>query len=700
MSAHPKRTIHILQLEDDTDDAELTCRALRDAGLSIDVQLVCNEADYRARLQQPGLVDIVLSDFSLPDYDGLSALILRSTLVPEVPFIFVTGALGEERAVEMLHIGASDYVLKGNLQRLPAAVMRALAEADEVRIRDAMQKQLKAERQLLSAVLDTSGALIVLVDQAGRIVRMNPAATAPLSAAQREADEQYFDTLFAAEDERNVVSEHLAHLCRLPLGMPVSWRATVNGRLVLWSAARLSDQAETPGFAVMSGLDITAQEEAEQQAYYLRHFDSASGLPNRALLLLRMRQPTQPVGERMALIMIGLSRLQEIRDSLGDEAANHLLREVSRRLMAGPLAGDYLAKVGDDSFALLCAAPEESALNAPLQAMLTQLHEPYMLDGRFFFLAANLGVAFCETGAPPEETLQAATMAQHQAAQQQNENYRFYQPLLSDEARSRLELEGELHAALAVDDQLFLDYQPQVALHSGQIVGLEALIRWRHPRLGRLGPMRFVPLAESCGLIAALGDKALHMACQQAVSWQNSGLPPVTVAVNLSAVQWSQPDLADTIRQALAQSGLAPAWLELELTESATMHNPVATLATMQALRDMGVQLSIDDFGTGFCNLSYLKRFPVDKLKIDQSFVRDITTQPDDLVISQLVVAMGHLLHLSVVAEGVETEGQLALLAEAGCDIIQGYYFSRPVSPQACTSMLAADRRVPPAACG
>ncbi|BEV71125.1 hypothetical protein THUN1379_06070 [Paludibacterium sp. THUN1379] len=695
MSAFHNRTIRILLLEDVVEDAEETCRVLRQAGLTIDVSLVKDESSFREHLSRPDSLDIILSDFSLPDFDGLSALILRAMLAPDLPFIFVTGSLGEERAVEMLHVGASDYVLKGNLQRLPIAVLRALAEADDARIRASMQQQLHTERQLLSAVLDTSGALIVLVDEQGAIVRTNPAACLPL-AGEFQVEGQAFAAVFAREDERQHVHTLLQQVCQAEQAQPLSWRATVNGRVVLWSAARLTVQTDSAGVAVVSGLDVTAQEEAEQQAYYLRHFDSASGLPNRELLLLRMRSLASGTNGRTALVMVGLTRLQDVRDSLGNEAANRLLREVSRRLLTWQLGGDCLARVGDDGFALLCAANSEENLDLSLQEMLTRLHQPYVLNERSFYLTAHLGVAFCETETDPEETLQAATMALHRAIQQQAESYHIYQPLLSDEARMRLELEGELHEALSADNQLYLDYQPQAEIRSGRIVGLEALMRWQHPRLGLLGPMRFIPLAESCGLIAALGDKALDLACSQAVRWQKSGLPPVPVAVNLSALQWSQPGLADTIRQALAQSGLDPQWLELELTESASMHNPVATLATMEALREMGVQMSIDDFGTGFCNLSYLKRFPVDKLKIDQSFVREITSLPDDLVISQLVVAMGHLLHLSVVAEGVETEGQLTLLAEAGCDIIQGYYFSRPVSAAACGDLLASGKRLPP----
>lgn len=690
MNSAPQRLIRILLLEDVPSDAELTCRILRQAGLNIEVCLVDNEAGFRARLETPAAQDIILSDFSLPDYDGLSALILRSMLAPDLPFIFVTGSLGEERAVEMLHIGASDYVLKANLQRLPMAVLRALAESDAARIQATTQNLLNNERQLLSAVLDSSGALIVLVDRCGIILRMNPAAAAVLQRESDAAKGQCYFKLFASDDERPALELQFASLAGASMSRQVFWRATVSTRAVLWSAGRLPEHGEASGYAVISGIDVTAQEQAEQQAYYLRHFDAVTGLPNRELLILRLAHLQEAVSEsHQALVMIGLSRLQEVRDSLGEDAANQLLKEVSRRLLSWQFAGDCLARVGDNSFSLLVESPDEPALNALLQEMLVLLHQPYALGEHGFFLSAYLGVALCQPESTPEAVLQAATMALHQAIQQQDESFRFYQPVLSDEARARLELEGDLHAALQAQNQLFLEYQPQVNIASGRIVGFEALMRWQHPRMGLLPPGRFIPLAEACGLIAALGDRALLIACSQAASWQAAGLPAVPVAVNLSALQWSQPGLVETIQAALAAAGLEPQWLELELTESASMFNPMATLATMEALHAMGVQISIDDFGTGFCNLSYLKRFPVDKLKIDQSFVREITWQPDDLVISQLVVAMGHLLHLQVVAEGVETEGQLTLLAEAGCDLIQGYYFSRPVSAEACAALLA-----------
>lgn len=690
----PPRLIRILQLEDVAHDAEAIHTILKQAGLNIHVQLVDGEQDFRARLATPETLDIILSDFVLPTFDGLSALMLRSMLAPELPFIFVTGSPGEERAVEMLHIGASDYVLKDNLSRLPMAVLRALAEADAARIQAGMQLQLEREQQRLSAVLTTSGALIVLVDSHGAILLLNPAAAQATGLSSAQAERCPYTELFCARNEARQIEARFASLHAMPPGQHVAWRATVNQRIVQWTAACLPEPGITAGFAVISGIDVTAQERAEQQAYYLRNFDSITGLPNRELLRLRLEANGQGApGKKKVLVMIGVARLQDVRDSMGETFANHLLCEVAHRLQHW--SDDCLARMGDDSFAVLLDTQDDASLKTALSEMLNLLHQPYLLDQRSFFLTAHFGVTPLELLTNPDEILQAATMTLHRAMQRHGERFHFYQPLLSDEARARMELEGELHVALRSHNQLILHYQPQVDIRSGRIIGLEALIRWNHPRLGLISPGRFIPLAESCGLIVALGELALNMACRQSAAWQRTGLPAVSVAVNLSAVQWSRVDLANTIRQALTTSGLAPQWLELELTESASMHDPLATLDTMKQLRAMGVQVSIDDFGTGFCNLSYLKRFPVDKLKIDQSFVREMTSLPDDLVIAQMVVAMGHLLRLKVVAEGVETEGQLNLLAEAGCDTIQGYYFSRPVDPETCARLLAGGATMP-----
>ncbi|QDQ25006.1 EAL domain-containing protein [Chitinimonas arctica] len=683
--------IKILLLEDVQLDVEMACDALTVAGLVFETRHVMLEGDFRAALLEKW-PDIIIADYSLPHFDGYTALLLRRELAPDVPFVYFTGSLGEERAVETLRAGATDYVLKHSLQRLPMAVLRALAEADAMRDQARARRELDNERQLLGAVLATAGALIVVLDRNGRIMQINPSAERSIGQSKVDAIGKEFRQLFASVGESEWVGSQLDRLEEHERSDSnyVSWRSTVGHLSVQWSAGRLpGSQAE---YAVLAGIDVTEQEIAEQQAYFLRHYDSLTGLPNRALLERRLDQfqPTEG-GNLLALILIGVERLADVRDSLGVATGDLLLREISRRLGSWQQAGDWLARVGDNNFALMLEVSDEVELINQLRHLLEQLRKPHRLDDREFFLPAYLGVVVHNNEEhDPAGSLQAAEAALHRAILDQGEGYQLYQSTLSNEAAERLILEGELRLALQGEGQLVLHYQPQADLGSGKVVGLEALVRWNHPRLGLVPPAQFIPLAESCGLIIKLGEQVLRMACHQAAAWQRAGLPPVTVAVNLAAAQWSQSNLLAIVKSALAESGLDPQWLELELTESTSMHDPSATIKVMANLRAMGVHMSIDDFGTGYCNLNYLKRFPVDKLKIDRSFVMEITTDPDDLAISRTVVAIAHQLRLEVVAEGVETEGQLALLADAGCDLIQGYFFSRPLAVEACTALLSA----------
>ncbi|MBV8464541.1 MAG: EAL domain-containing protein [Burkholderiales bacterium] len=687
--------VNVLMLEDVQADVELAQDELESAGLAITLRHVRNEAEFRTALLSE-LPDIILADFTLPQYDGHSALLLRRQLAPETPFIFVTGSLGEERAVETLRVGATDFVLKQNLPRLPLVVLRALAESNAMRDQRRIQRELDHERHLLTAVLSTTGALIVVLDHVGCITRLNPAAESAIGYPQESMRGMACWDVLATAEERESLRHRFDNLSTGGRDGAIGqspWRSTLGGkRTILWSAGLLKRLGSTSEYAVLAGIDVTDQEEAEQQAYLLRHYDGVTGLPNRELLLHRLLQdPPLDGHEMLALILVGIERLAEVRDSLGVATSNLLLKEASRRLQSWQQAGDWLAKVGETTFALVTTIDGEGELPGQLQRMLEQLRQPYRLEHREFFLPAYLGATVHSGSNDPNLSLQAAEAALHKAVDDQGVGYRLYQPMLSDEARERLLLEGQLHEALQGEGQLELYYQPQVSLETGRIMSVEALVRWRHPTRGLLLPAQFIPLAEATGLIIALGERVLHLGCLQAAAWQRSGLGPITVAINLASAQWGRPlALVETVRAALEASGIEPQWLELELTESTSMHAPSTTIEVMELLRKMGVHLSIDDFGTGYCNLSYLKRFPVDKLKIDRSFVSDIITDPDDLAISRTVIAMGHQLGLEVVAEGVETEGQLALLTDAGCDLIQGFYFSRPVTAQACGELIGS----------
>jgi EAL domain-containing protein (putative c-di-GMP-specific phosphodiesterase class I) len=321
--------------------------------------------------------------------------------------------------------------------------------------------------------------------------------------------------------------------------------------------------------------------------------------------------------------------------------------------------------------------------------ILEQLREPITVGQSQIMPVVHGGIAlYPDNASEAGLLLQAAESALHCVTADSAQNFAFYTPLLSDQIRERLLLEGELREALKSDEQLVLHYQPQVDIATGQVIGLEALIRWRHPRLDWLSPARFIPLAEVCGLMIPLGRWVMRRACRQLGEWKEQGFIAPTVAINLSAGQFSAPSLIDDVDTSMREFGIDPHQLELELTESASMSNPEASIVIMQQLRSMGLKIAIDDFGTGYSNLSYLKRFPVDRLKLDQAFVRDIMTDADDLAISRAIIAMAHQLRLEVVAEGVETKEQLKLLASSGCRTVQGYLFSRPVAPEICQDLV------------
>ncbi|WP_051710764.1 putative bifunctional diguanylate cyclase/phosphodiesterase [Andreprevotia chitinilytica] len=686
--------LRVLLLEDMPTDAELLEAELAAAGILANVHCVSDEQGFVDGLatDKP---DIILSDFNVPGFDGLAALAMRNTSASDIPFLFVTGSLGEERAVETLRSGATDYVLKDRMARLPAAMMRALTERDEKKARARISGELEAERVLVRTILDTARALITVLDENGYVLHLNPAAEQVLGLPRDAVlGALFWDALVVPENAElarwqiRISSEQQSALPNRP------WRATTpNGRVILWSVGHLTRAGSHGERLVLCGIDVTAQEKAEEKAYFLGHFDPVTGLPNRKLFQLRLENYCKGLhGASLVTMMVGLARVQEIRDSYGDAVINQILLETTQRLRAWPASHELLARVGDHTFALAFGVGQEQELTVLVPYILEQLRLPIQVEDKSWVLPAHAGVVLYPRDAPAADGLiQASESALHVAEGEAGSGYAFYTPLLSNEARERLQIESELRESLQSNDELILYYQPQVDLQTGRLNGLEALIRWRHPRLGLLGPTRFIAMAEVCGLMTQLGNWVMREACRQLKEWQAAGLNPPTVAVNLSASQFSAMELLQDIRTVLAEFGVLPGQIELELTESASMRDPQATIAIMSQLRQMGLQMAIDDFGTGYSNLSYLKRFPVNRLKLDQAFVRDITTDANDLAISRAVIAMSHQLRLEVIAEGVETMAQLQLLQEAGCDTVQGFLFSRPVPAEECAPLFAAN---------
>ncbi len=456
-----------------------------------------------------------------------------------------------------------------------------------------------------------------------------------------------------------------------------------------------------------TGYDLmrTITERTQANLYSLAHFDALTGLPNRLLFLDRLNQTMAQAhrNERLvAVMLLDLDRFKAINDTLGHTMGDLLLKSVAERLAQCVREDDTVARLGGDEFTVLL--PEIRYIQdaaAVAQKILDALALPFILDGHEVFIGTSIGISLYPFDEELSALLRNADTAMYEAKQNGGNTYQFYTAEMSTASLRRLSLEGALRRALE-RGEFVLHYQPQIDLARGEIVGAEALVRWRHPDLGLLGPMEFIPLAEENGLIIPLGEWVLRTACAQNRAWQTAGLPPIRVTVNLSVRQFHQKNLADIVARILEQTGLDAQRLELEITESCLMQNTQTTVTLLTELNRLGVRISIDDFGTGYSSLAYLKRFPIDTLKIDRSFVCDIDTDPDDAAIVKAIIALAQSLEMHVIAEGVETRNQLEFLRTYQCNEIQGYLVSPPLPAGDFAELLAlepctpADARLPP----
>jgi diguanylate cyclase (GGDEF)-like protein/PAS domain S-box-containing protein len=559
------------------------------------------------------------------------------------------------------------------------------------------QRAQLVDKHYVDSIIANMINSLVVIDTTGSIKRVNQ-ATLDLTGYQEEELLNHSIEMILGEE---LLSHGSGLYSLIEKGLISTLEATYlskEGRKipVFFSGSVVRDlHGEIQGIVCVAQ-DITERKKSVERLNYLASHDSLTNLPNRNLLSDRLGHAISRARwhkRLVAILFLDLDRFKMINDTLGHSIGDLLLQAIADRLSVILRDGDTVARLGGDEFVIILddVAREEDVAKVA-QKILETLSRPLMLKGQEIFMTASIGISlFPNDGDDSQNLLKNADTAMYLAKEQGRNNYQHFSPNMNVKTLERLALETNLRHALE-RKELILHYQPFLNLSTGKIIGMEALVRWRHPDLGLISPAKFIPLAEETGLIVPISEWVLKSACEQNRAWQTAGLPPIHIAVNLSARQFQEKNLAMMVKQVLKETGLDPAYLELELTESVIMKNAETTTAVLREFHDLGIEISIDDFGTGYSSLNYLKRFPVNKLKIDQSFVREITTDPDDAAITVAIIAMGHSLHLKVIAEGVETKEQLEYLRSIDCDEIQGYLFSRPLPAEESTKILAEGR--------
>jgi diguanylate cyclase (GGDEF)-like protein/PAS domain S-box-containing protein len=655
-----------------------------DGRASCDVECVHRLSDGLERLSKGGIAAVFL-ELSLPDSRGLDTFNRLSTAAPDVPILILGGHADEDLAKLAVGRGAQDYLLSGHLDS--HSLTRALRNAIE---RKAVEDALYVERERAVVTLNSIGDAVLCTDISGNITYLNLVAETMTGWRREEAIGKPLPEVF------RIVDAPTYKTARDPMAMAVEQNKTVGltGNCVLIrrdgfesaiedSAAPIHDRAGRVIGAVIVFHDVSAARAMSLQMTHSAQHDLLTNLPNRLVLNNRMSQAISLAHRRRrssAVLFLDLDHFKYINDSLGHATGDKLLQSVSKRLLAALRGSDTVSRQGGDEFIILLSeiVHSEDAAKAAKKILLS-LGEPHFIGGQDLHISGSIGISVYPADGEDAGTLiRNADTAMYQAKEHGRNNFQFFKAEMNRKAVDRQSLESSLRRAFARDEFL-LHYQPRVNLDTGEITGVEALIRWQHPDRGLVLPSEFVPIAEDSGLILQIGQWVLREACKQACAWQYASMPPLPIAVNVSAVEFRDRDFVESVRTALSETGLEARHLELELTERVLMEDAESTVSVLQELKTMGIHLAVDNFGIGYSSLSYLRQFPLDGLKIDQSFVHRITADPDDSMIVSAIIYMGKSLKRRVVAEGVETREQMAYLQTQRCVEGQGYLFSRPL---------------------
>jgi diguanylate cyclase (GGDEF)-like protein/PAS domain S-box-containing protein len=690
-----KRSIKVLLLvEDNPADVRLLREMFREQNsLRTELTQVETMRDAEKHLAE-GATDIILLDLGLPDTQGLESIRRARAVAPQVPLVVLTALDDEFMAAQALQAGAQDYLIKGQIDA--RGLLRALRYAVE---RKSMQEELFREKELAQVTLNSIGDAVICTDISGNITFLNLVAVRMTGWAQAEA---------AGKPMREVLRVLDATSRKTtpnPMEMAIRQNRTIHlpSNCILVqrdgseipiedSVAPIHDREGRATGAVIVFRDVSSTQTMAVHMAHSAHHDFLTGLPNRKLLNDRVAQAIASARRSMkkvAVLFLDLDGFKYINDSLGHSIGDRLLQSIAKRLVDSVRGTDTVSRQGGDEFVVLLSEVEGLESVATTVRRLLQVGtEPHAIDQHDLHVTTCIGVSiYPDDGLDAEALIKNADTAMYQAKENGRQSYQFFKPAMNVRAVERQSIEGSLRRALE-RREFALHYQPKINLNTGQISGAEALIRWTHPTRGSVSPAQFIPVAEDSGLILPIGNWVLREACLQARAWMDAGLPLGGIGVNISAIEFRNENFLQGIFAILKDTGLDPKFLELELTESVLMKRPESTASILQALRAEGVRVAVDDFGTGYSSLSYLQKFSIDALKIDQSFVRRITTAPDETTIVTAVIGMARSLKLRVVAEGVETAKELEFLQAQQCDEAQGYYFSRPVPPEQFAQLL------------
>jgi diguanylate cyclase (GGDEF)-like protein/PAS domain S-box-containing protein len=673
----------ILLIQDDAAAAKAILKALlgfRDELFQVEWVRCCAEGLER-------LADSVaiLLDLSLPDSCGIDSFDRLFAAAPQIPILILCSPQDEESAKLAVQRGAQDYLFKVHLDTylLPKAVSSMLERAADT-------ENLFEEKERAQIMLNSIGDAVVSTDVAGHVTYLNAVAEGLTGWANGEAQGRTLQEVLRIVD--GTTREATPNPMMLAIRDNAKVALAPNCVLIRrdGTEAAIEDttspihdrQGHVTG-AVMVFHDVSVARAMTLKMSYLAQHDSLTDLPNRVLLADRLGEAialSNRYRRKLALLFLDLDRFKHINDSLGHVVGDGLLQSVGRRLFTCVRSSDTVSRLGGDEFVVLLwevKQPQDAAIIA--EKILQALRVPHQVMQHELHITGSIGiVSYPDDGSDAETLLKKADVAMYHAKESGRDIYQFFKSEMNVRAMERQSLEDSLRHAMD-RCELSLHYQPKMDLATGTILGIEPLLRWFHPQRGLVPPGQFIAVAEDCGLIVPIGQWVLREACGQARIWQDAGLRHMSMAVNISAVQLRAPGFVASVRSILTETNLDPRCLELELTETGLMEHSRTIEDVLKELKGIGVLLTLDDFGTGYSSLSHLKRFPIDALKIDQSFVRDLTTDQEDASIVTAVIGMGKSLHMRVVAEGVETREQLTMLREYGCPQGQGYYFSRPV---------------------